>query len=35
MGAEKKFRKINGYKLIPVLINALQGKESSTSSKAG
>lgn len=35
MGAEKKSRKINGYKLIPVLINALQGKESSTSSKAG
>jgi putative transposase len=35
MGAEKKFRKINGYKLIPVLINALQRKESSTSSIAG
>jgi len=35
MGAEKKFRKINSYKLIPVLINALQGKVISDTSMVG
>lgn len=35
IGAEKKFRKINGYKLISVLINALQGKDISTSFMVG
>lgn len=35
VGVGKKYRKINGYKLIPVFINALHGKDISTTSMVG